>query len=151
MRFARLPIVSLVTLPVLAVLLAGPGAAHDEHDPRHQAMESLSDSMEALVRLVRGTFDAGEAQTRAGVIAEVAERMPDLFENRNPGENNNRAKPEIWDDWDGFSARIDQFRAASAELVAAAESGEAAAVGAALNGVGQSCSGCHRPYRAPKR
>ncbi len=150
MRVSLFPVYLLKAVFVAALLWAWPAQAHDEHDPRHQAMETLSDAMKALVQMQRGGFEADEAEPIVAAVTDVAERMPALFENRNPGENNNRAKPEIWDDWPGFTARIEQFRGAVAGLARAAESGDSATLGPALNAVGQACAACHRPYRAPE-
>jgi len=125
--------------------------AHDEKDPRHMAMESLSKNMEALSRSLRQGPPGDAEHARAAELIDVANRMPALFETPNPGENNNRAKPEIWSDWAGFSAKIDEFRDATGALAAALKADDPAAWSGALQTVGRSCASCHRPYRTPRR
>ena len=125
--------------------------AHDEKDPRHMAMESLSKNMEALSRSLRQNPPGDADHARAAELVDVANRMPALFETPNPGENQNRAKPEIWSDWAGFSAKIDEFQKASADLATALKGTDPAAWSAALQAAGRSCASCHRPYRTPRR
>ena len=62
-----------------------------------------------------------------------------------------RALPEIWNDWDKFGAAAKNMEVQSAKLVAAAESGDVAAIGAQLQNLGKSCGGCHKPFRAEKK
>jgi len=125
--------------------------AHDENDPRHMAMESLSKNMETLGRAIRQAPPGDAEHARAAEIADVAARMAALFETENPGHNNNRAKPEIWSDWAGFSAKIDEFQTVTTDLVAALKDDDSAAWSAAMQAVGRSCASCHRPYRTPRR
>lgn len=150
MRVSLSPVSPVKAALVAAALWALPAQAHDEHDPRHKAMETLSDSMKALAQMWRGGFEAGEAEPIIAALDDVATRMPALFADRNPGHNNNRAKPEIWDDAAGFAAHIEQFRDAVAGLASASESGNSATLGPALNAVGQTCAACHRVFRAPE-
>jgi len=146
-------------MPVLfAITMLGFGAAaipaahaHDAKDPRHIAMESLSKNMETLGRAIRVAPPGDAEQALAAQIADVAARMPALFETANPGHNNNRAKPEIWSDWAGFSAKIEEFRSVTTTLATALKSADPAAWPAAVQAVGQSCASCHRPYRTPRR
>ena len=49
-----------------------------------------------------------------------------------------------------FNKALSAFQAASAKLLEAANSGDKAAVGAALGGVGKACGGCHKPFRKKK-
>lgn len=142
----------------LVIVLFGAGAfglttahAHDEKDPRHIAMESLSKNMETLGRAISQAPPGDAEHALAAQIVDVAARMPALFETPNAGHNNNRAKPEIWTDWPGFSAKIDEFQKASADLATALKGTDPAAWSAALQAAGRSCASCHRPYRTPRR
>ena len=160
MRFDLLRSLRHAAVPVFVLMLLGSGEmgvatsahAHDERDPRHMAMESLSKNMKTLAAALRDVPPPGESEHAiATQIVEVATRMPALFETPNAGHNNNRAKPEIWSDWSGFSAKIEEFQGATANLAATLRSADATAWSAALQAVGQSCANCHRPYRAPRR
>lgn len=159
MRFDLLMSLRHAAVPVLLVTMLGSGSiglptgahAHDEKDPRHMAMESLSKNMETLAKAIREAPPGSPEHALASQIVDVAKRMPSLFETPNAGHNNNRAKPEIWSDWTGFSVKIEEFQGATIELAAALKSADPAAWSAALQAVGQSCASCHRPYRAPRR
>ena len=146
-------ILSLFAMALLGFgALAIPSAfGHDEKDPRHIAMESLSKNMETLGRAISQAPPGDAEHALAAQIVDVAARMPALFETPNAGHNNNRAKPEIWTDWSGFSAKIDEFQKASADLATALKGTDPAAWSAALQAAGRSCASCHRPYRTPRR
>lgn len=58
------------------------------------------------------------------------------------------ALPAIWEQPDEFTAAVERFQAAALVLSTAAESGDAAAVGAAFRPTGGSCGGCHDSFRA---
>jgi cytochrome c556 len=152
------PSIRVIAISVLALTVLGPGAmgipnaeAHDEKDPRHIAMESLSKNMKTLSRALREMPPGDPEHVLASQIVDVAARMSALFETPNVGHNNNRAKPEIWSDWTGFSVKVDEFRGATAALATALKSADPAAWSSAVQAVGQSCASCHRPYRASRR
>ena len=152
------PSIRVIAISVLALTILGLGAiripsaqAHDEKDPRHIAMESLSKNMKTLSRALRQTPPADPEHALASEIVDVAARMLALFETPNAGHNNNRAKPEIWSDWTGFSAKVDEFQGATATLATALKSADPAVWSSAVQAVGQSCASCHRPYRTSRR
>ncbi|HEY0148616.1 MAG TPA: cytochrome c [Allosphingosinicella sp.] len=58
-----------------------------------------------------------------------------------------RALPTVWTDRAGFEVQAAMFQAATAKLVAAAQSGDSAAFGAAYKEVGGTCGSCHSTYR----
>jgi cytochrome c556 len=58
-----------------------------------------------------------------------------------------RAKPEIWTDRAGFEAKFEDLSTAAQSLVGAAD---AAAVGAGMAALGESCKACHETYRGPR-
>ena len=152
------PSIRVIAIPVLALTILGLGViripsaqAHDEKDPRHIAMESLSKNMKTLSRALRQTPPGDPEHALASEIVDVAARMLALFETPNAGHNNNRAKPEIWSNWTGFSAKVDEFQGATAALATALESDDPAVWSSAVQAVGQSCASCHRPYRTSRR
>jgi cytochrome c556 len=59
-----------------------------------------------------------------------------------------RAKAEIWTNPSGFATAVNNFRAAAPRLKAAADSGDAAAIGAQFRATAQTCGGCHHDFRA---
>ncbi len=84
----------------------------------------------------------------ANVYVDGFENLADLFpEGTNTGSS--KALSLIWEDWDGFLAVIEKGQTASAEVLAAAESGDQAAFLSAMQGLGPVCQECHDTYREP--
>ncbi|MDW3207052.1 MAG: cytochrome c [Alphaproteobacteria bacterium] len=125
-------------------------SAEESYQIRNGAMEAIAGHMKAL-----GAVAKGEAQADAGTpvhamsLNALAKTVPSLFM-ANATTDKSRAKPEIWSDWEGFKKAADDFAMATGELAEAAKSGDAGQIGAALGGVGKTCGGCHKPFRAPK-
>lgn len=131
---------------------AGPAiSADDAYAARNAAMKAIAGHMKALGAVAKGeaTADAGTL-VHAVSLNELAQTVPLLFDVESIAEKS-RAKGEIWSDWAGFLKVSGDFANATAGVVAAAESGDAAAIGAALGGVGATCGGCHKPYRGPEK
>ena len=80
-------------------------------------------------------------------LARWAQVLPTMFpEGTQLPES--RALPAVWTDRAGFDAKATAFQAATANLAAAAQSGDKAAFAAAYKAVGESCGSCHDSYRA---
>lgn len=138
-------------IAVAAVLLAGlAGAAFAQADAiaaRQAFMKSLNGKMGAIRNF------AGDAAAAKSAAADI-ERGFKAFGTQFPAGSDaaagkTRAKAEIWSDAAGFKAANDKAVAASGQLVAATNGGDAAAVTAALGAVTQTCAGCHGAYRGP--
>ncbi|MEH6591536.1 MAG: cytochrome c [Halioglobus sp.] len=59
-----------------------------------------------------------------------------------------RAKPAIWDNLEDFSQKNDDLRAATADLAAAAATGDRAAIGEQFKRTGGACKSCHDDYKS---
>ena len=57
------------------------------------------------------------------------------------------AKPEIWEEWDDFSAGFVDLEEKVGVLIDAAEQEDYRAATRAFSEVGLSCRSCHRAYR----
>lgn len=118
---------------------------------RNAAMKAIAGHMKAL-----GAVAKGEAEADAGTVVhaialnELAQTVPLLFNGESISEKS-RAKGEIWSDWAGFMKAAGDFAAATSGVAAAAESGDAATIGAALGQIGATCGGCHKPFRGPAK
>ncbi|RMF87738.1 MAG: cytochrome c [Nitrospinota bacterium] len=60
------------------------------------------------------------------------------------------AKPEIWQDWEKFTAAADAMGKESARLAEIAQSGDMQAIVAQVKKLGGTCGDCHKPFRKPK-
>jgi cytochrome c556 len=122
------------------------------HD-RHERYEDLGDSMKAINRELKGGSPAiPTIQRHAAAIAEFAPQVPSLFPPGTGPETGNRtrAKAEIWSDGQTFRQRAEAFNAEATRFNQAAQSGDIAAVRAALPGLGDSCKNCHDRFRSPE-
>jgi len=138
----------LVAIAAVAVPVVG--SAHDSKDPRHIAMTGLAKDMKAIAGQAKAGRIEPSAVAAAARVEDTAGRMLELFP-AGSGTAHDRAKPEIWSDWAGFTAKATEFERAAADLLAATASGDPGRVGMALKAAGQSCKSCHRPYRKPKK
>lgn len=117
---------------------------------RHEAMETIKESMGSLVAIAKkqAPFDAAVVQKNAGVIAGQLEKAATLFPpGSESGEAETWAKPEVWSDPEGFAKSLEQAQVAARAMMAVAEEKD---FGPALGNLGNSCKGCHETYRRPK-
>ena len=138
----------------LSAVLAFGGAAvaHDAHDPRHQAMESMGKHMKELRKAAEGAAALGPgASSHARALKDGAQELLSLFPESSRGRKDSREKPEIWSDWSGFAAAAARFDKAADDVAAAASAGDKALLAAALKRAGGECAACHDGYREPKR
>lgn len=76
-----------------------------------------------------------------------ANALPGMFP---PGTQlpGSRALPTVWSGRPGFEAQAALFQAATAQLLAAAHTGDKAAFASAYKATGGACASCHASYRA---
>lgn len=150
----RRPIRLLAGAALVSAALASLGVAeaHDAHDPRHQAMESMGEHMKALRKAAEGPAPLGaETASHAGVLREHARELLSLFPASSRGRDGSRETPQIWSDWSGFAESAAAFQTAVDGVAAAEASGDKSRLAAALKRAGRQCAACHDRYRAPKR
>ena len=96
-------------------------------------------------------YDADVAAAAAANLAALSTMSQNGYwlEGTDSSLGNNRAKAEIWTDFEGVSAEAAKLVEASAALAAVAGDG-LDAMRAALGPVGASCGSCHEAYRAPR-
>lgn len=101
--------------------------AKGEMEYSAEMVDSAAKNLQALARMDRASLWI--AGTEQGAV------------------DGSRAKAEIWSDPDGFAATFKQLDDAATALIGAAD---AAAVGAGMGALGESCKACHEKYRGPK-
>jgi cytochrome c556 len=113
-----------------------------------QLVEARQNAMKQNGGLLRAAMRASgdEAVAAATTMLQNFTNLPALFREGSTASNS-KALPLIWENWEDFKARFDEDAKHAAEAVAAAKANDAAAYGAALQAIGQSCSGCHQMYR----
>ena len=142
-------VIGLVSGAIGLGLAAGPASANEAAVKYRQAvMKALGGHMGSVAAIVKGEVAnkdhlAGHAQA----IAALGKMTKDIF----PADSNNvggtKALAAVWDKPDDFAKAVAAFETASAGFADAAGGGDMAAVGAALGQLGQSCGGCHKPFR----
>lgn len=124
---------------------------------RQEAMKAVGGNMKIIAGFVKdskGTAD--EAAVAATKIGEIATAIPEVFKveatlDEMDAVGKNRAKANIWSDWDGFIARGKVLEDESAKMAAALKGGDAGAIEAQFGAFGkEGCGGCHKNYRGPK-
>ena len=95
----------------------------------------------------KAPFDAAEAKKRAQRIAFLAPMLKEAFPKDSDGVAHTAAKPEIWTDPVEFDKALQTLIDRSAALSAAADSGDADKVKAAIKETGKACKDCHEKFR----
>lgn len=95
----------------------------------------------------------------AHTIAINARHIPMLFPEDSMGtpEQESRAKPEIWEDWNGFTASSKDVQDAAMKLVELTNDADKEEVtvsedqiNQAVKNLGEACKSCHEKFRVPK-
>lgn len=150
LKFRRLLTAGLLAGALFIPTAQASGDPDEAIKYRLLVMSSLGDHIGAIAAVLKGKVaHKSHILGHARAMQAASLMLDDIF----PADSDfglTRAKPEIWQQPEKFMAAIRAFQDASAVLVQAAETGDMAAVGAALGGVGKSCGGCHKPFRAPK-
>jgi len=115
-----------------------------------------------------GNFKDAREKAKAGAFASIAvnaqtiainaRHIPALFPAGSMGkpEDKSRAKPEIWEDWNGFTDASQQLQDAANKLYnLTKDAGKMAVTEAqvteAIKAVGGACKNCHDKFRVPKK
>lgn len=139
---------------LISVLSMGVNASEIDADAyikyRENLMGNAKTHLKGIGDIIKGKLnEKGNVVRHARALHEVAMMISTAFpEGSDFGETS--AKEKIWEDMDGFIAAAKRNQEAATALVKAAESGDMAAVGAAMKDVGKSCKGCHKEYRTKK-
>lgn len=138
---------------VLAPQAASAQAAASEQgviEYRQLLMSAIGSNMGAIGGIMKNQL------VRPGAVANHAQQMADAAKLIGPAfeqkvtAGKTDAKAEIWSDWAKFEQTIADYEKAAANLATAAKGSDPAAVGLAVRALGESCGGCHDPFRKPK-
>ena len=135
----------------ISVLALAAGCSGAPLSPRHDKFEAIAKASKTIGdELKKDAPDLAVIKTNAQAIDDSAKALPGWFPGTTgpePGIKTD-AKPEIWQKPAEFKAAADKFAAAAAELRAAADAGEVAAIKTAAGALGPTCKGCHEQFRA---
>ena len=145
-----------VTASTLAIV-ADRAESADPVKVRQALMKENFGAFKQVSQFVKGSKRAPNAEAiplYGQQIAANASRMASLFAKGSsladmPGKT--RAKPEIWQDFQGFKAAAANMKAEAEKLAQVAESGDKEAIGKALKSLNdKGCTGCHQKFRGPR-
>jgi cytochrome c556 len=148
--------ITLLATALVAATLAGTapiGTAFAEGDviaQRRAGMKRMGEHMQAMRAVTQGQGEVRAQVARIDDMIAWYRTEPALFP---PGSDrgDTRALPAIWTNRADFDRQHVEIAERLQALRGAAQAGDAAAFANAFQQVGASCSGCHRPYRAPER
>ncbi|EIZ81055.1 cytochrome c signal peptide protein [Novosphingobium sp. Rr 2-17] len=108
------------------------------------AMKTIKD------QVASGAVDKPAALAAAKTVADLAKAQKGLFPAGSGPSSGAKtdALPAVWTAKPGFDAQMAKFAAEADKLVLAANTGNAAALGAQFKVVGGTCAACHKQFRA---
>jgi cytochrome c556 len=117
---------------------------------RMTAMKSMADGMKPLSRMVTGkeAYSSARAKDIGKTIKQHAADIEGLFP-KGSISGPSEALPAIWQNWDEFLGSARKLEKLAADLEAAADQGQKAALPIFAQ-MGKTCSGCHEDFRKKK-
>jgi cytochrome c556 len=108
-----------------------------------KAMKGIGDELK------KSAPDVKVIQANAATIDRLAPQVPGWFPAGTGPESGvkTEARAEIWSKPQDFSAAAANFATAAKQFNATAQTGDLAAIGAAMKQLGGSCKGCHDKFR----
>ena len=145
---------TILVVTVLGVLFAAPSAMAQSNENyvqyRQKVMGAIGQSMGAIGDIMKNKLPfTGNIDDHARVININAKLIAGAFK-QEAAEGKTDAKAEIWKNWAKFEEGVKKLDAASAKLAEVAATGDMAAIGDAIKGVGGSCKGCHDDFKKPQ-
>lgn len=150
----------VATLLMTAVLACGPALAEDLNDPeeiliaRHGYMLMMAMKLATLGGMAKGEvpYDAATAASAAESLAALSSVDSSML--WVPGTEtgileDSNALPEAITNTEDRGTKFAALKTASDAMVAAAGT-DLASLQAAMKGVGEACSACHKQYRKPE-
>lgn len=146
---------ALLAAATASVAMLGVAQAADDPNEvlayRKHVMGALASGISNVFAVLQGKASYSQhLASSARILHEASLQLLDVFP-EGSAVGDSRSKPEIWTDWAKFEEAGKALQTASAELVAATEGGDMAAIGAAADKVGDACGGCHKPFRVPQQ
>jgi cytochrome c556 len=139
----------LMKAVIVCSLSLGTVAFAEATDPnviaRQDVMKTLGKNAKILGDMAGGktAFDAAGAEAAKAALVAAAAEIPAKFETE-AMDDDSKAKPEIWTNWDDFVAKGNALATAAGAI----DTASIESIGAGMGGVGGACGACHKAYRA---
>jgi cytochrome c556 len=147
--------VLLVSTSLVACSPGGGGGTTADDTPEGQAftfrqglMRTIAYKVARLRGMAQGEIPADEEAFKksANDLVTLAGMITEGFIPNSDVEGS-AALPAIWMNWSDFQQKAMDLQSAAQNLAQAANNGGMSAAQSLVQPVGQSCGGCHRPYR----
>ncbi len=139
----------ILALPLVAAFgaLAHEGVKNPAVMARMMLMTDIKDSLGVIAAMAKGDrpFDATEAENARQALLTAARKIPAAFESPET-DPKSEARPEIWSDWEDFTDKAEALTVAARDMNVTA----LASLQEGLVSAGQTCRGCHKPFREKK-
>ena len=141
----RNPAHRLLLVAIAAVIGSVAVADDDPAHERHELMEGVRDAAKPVGAMLRGKaeFDHDTMMASLRTFAAAGEELGDLFPD---GSQGGEAAPAIWEDREGFEAKLNEWQSVTATAIAAAPKTLDAAM-PVVGPVFDACKACHDSYR----
>ena len=153
MTYARRHVwVLLLVLACLALPCTGAQAQDDEAfvQYRQKIMAANGGSFGAINDILKNKLPyQNHIATHAQDIQRISTLVVEAFKHEVTAGKTD-AKPEIWKEWDKFTAAVKGLEEESSRLAEVARGGDLDAIGAQVKKLGEACSNCHKPFRKPQ-
>lgn len=114
--------------------------------------QKLMKGQSAAAKAIKGAVaekDYATVEAKAKDLMNSANQIPDLFP-KGSNKGKTKAKAEIWEKSAEFKKDAKALNKAASELAAAAKSKDDAAIAVKVKAIGETCSTCHKEFRAQK-
>ena len=147
--FATAAAVSVLAAGVAFAALPKSKALAIMHE-RHEGMETIGKANKSLRReLESASPDPIAVRLAAAQTAQLSRKASGWFpRGTGPELGKTGAKPEIWQNWGDFTAKLAAFQRSAQALNAAAAGNDMGAVKARYADIGGTCKACHDKYRS---
>lgn len=145
---------ALILLPLCASLLSTSTFAQTKPEDaikyRRSVYTVLLWNWMPMNAMVRGriAFDAKEFSSRAERVAALAPQLLEGFPEGSDTGATTDAKPDIWKNFEDFSAKMKDLEKESAALAVVAKAGDEAAIKEQFAKTAGTCKACHDNYKA---
>jgi cytochrome c556 len=117
---------------------------------RQKVMAANSANMGAINDIVKNKLPyQSHITAHAQDIQRMSMLISDAFK-KDITAGKTDAKPEIWKEWNKFTAAADTMGREAAELVKVSQGGNLEAISTQAKKLSDTCGDCHKPYRKPK-
>ena len=139
---------------VLSLNASAHGGASGIVKQRMDAMTEIKDASKAIREMARAerAMDFEQAQKLARSVIDHAANMTSLFPDTKASRHGAKteALPEIWQQWDKFSASADELEQAATKALQAAQAEDRDSLNGAIRDMGRTCKSCHKQFRKAK-